>query len=246
MPRTPSSRTEGAAGASATGSTGLEPDAEGRVHRAIVEAVLGHRLPPGTRLVEAPLCAAFGINRSLLRRVFVRLASEKVIELHHNRGATVAEPGRDEMRQVFEARQLLEGGVLRALEARADSLETGRLRALVADEKAAYEAGHWSAWVRLSGEFHLQLAGLLGNSEVDTMLRSLVARTTLMKALYHSHTASVCSFDEHARILDAMQAGDLDRSCRLMHAHLHEAQGKLQQTQSPENVDLLALFKPGA
>ena len=43
--------------------------------------------------------------------------------------------------------------------------------------------------------------------------------------------------------LDAMQAGDLDRSCRLMHAHLHGAQSKLQQNRSPENVDLLALFQ---
>ena len=217
--------------------------AEARVHHAIVEAVLGHQLPPGTRLVEAPLCAAFGINRSLLRRVFVRLASEKVITLHHNRGATVAQPGRQEMQEVFEARQLLEGGVLRALDGRAGTTQLDRVRALVEDEKAAYDAGNWSAWVRLSGEYHLQLAGLLGNSEIDTILRSLVARTTLMKALYHSHTANVCSFDEHTQILDSMQAGDLDRSCRLMHAHLHGAQSKLQQNRSPENVDLLALFQ---
>lgn len=220
--------------------------AETRVHHAIVEAVLAHQLPPGTRLVEAPLCKAFGVNRSLLRRVFVRLAGEKVIELHHNRGATVARPGRDEMREVFEARQLLEGGVLRALGGRPDNAQLARIRALVIEEKAAYDTGNWPAWVRLSGEYHLQLAGLLGNREIDTILRSLVARTTLMKALYHSHTSNVCSFDEHTHILDAMQAGDLDRSCRLMHAHLHGAQSKLQRNQSPENVDLLALFKPAA
>ena len=142
-----------------------------------------------------------------------------------------------------KARQLLEGGVLRALDGRAGTTQLDRVRALVEDEKAAYDAGNWSAWVRLSGEYHLQLAGLLGNSEIDTILRSLVARTTLMKALYHSHTANVCSFDEHTQILDAMQAGDLDRSCRLMHAHLHGAQSKLQQNRSPENVDLLALFQ---
>ena len=51
---------------------------ENRVRHAIVEAVLSHRLPPGTRLVETRLCEAFGVNRTLLRRVFVRLAGDKV------------------------------------------------------------------------------------------------------------------------------------------------------------------------
>ena len=246
MPQKPSSSSGDAAAAVPKDAASQDLEAEGRVHHAIVEAVLSHQLPPGTRLVEAPLCAAFGVTRSLLRRVFVRLAGDKVIELHHNRGATVAQPGRDEMREVFQARQLLEGGVLRALDGRAGGPQLERVRALVADEKAAFDAGNWSAWVRLSGEYHLQLAALLGNSEIDTILRSLVARTTLMKALYHSQTASVCSFDEHTQILDAMQAGDLDRSCRLMHAHLHGAQSKLQKNPSPRSVDLLALFQPAA
>ena len=62
---------------------------ERRVREAIFDALLSHRLPPGTRLVETPLCEAFGVTRSLLRRVFVRLANEKVIDLQHNRGHTV-------------------------------------------------------------------------------------------------------------------------------------------------------------
>ena len=51
---------------------------EMRVRDAIVEAVLSQKLPPGTRLVETPLCEAFGVNRSLLRRALVRLALPEV------------------------------------------------------------------------------------------------------------------------------------------------------------------------
>lgn len=219
--------------------------AEARVHHAILETVLAHRLHPGTRLVEARLCEAFAVKRSLLRRVFVRLASEKVIELHHNRGATVARPSTQEMREVFEARQLIEGGVMRALEGRVDSAGIGLLRQLVLEEKAAYDRGAWSAWVRLSGEYHLHLVRLLGNPEIETILRGLVARTTLMKALYHSHGGNVCSFDEHNEILDAMESADMGRACSLMHAHLHGAQSQLRHDRAPANIDLLALFRPG-
>ena len=51
---------------------------------------MSHPLPPGARLVEMPLCEAFGENRSLLRRVLARLANERVVELNHSRGASVA------------------------------------------------------------------------------------------------------------------------------------------------------------
>lgn len=215
---------------------------ESRVRHAIFEAVLAHRLPPGTRLVEARLCEAFGINRTLLRRVFVRLAGDKVIELQHNKGAIIAQPGPEEMRQVFEARQLIENGIIRALGRKATPESLAAIRKLVAQEQAAYRTGDWSRWVRLSGEYHLQVARLLGNNELEDILRSLIARTTLMIALYDSLGHNVCSFDEHNEILQALEAGDGEHACKLMIAHLHGAEVKLQRDSSPPEIDLVALF----
>lgn len=215
---------------------------ENRVRHAIVEAVLSHRLPPGTRLVETRLCEAFGVSRTLLRRVFVRLAGDKVIELQHNKGAIVAQPGPEEMRQVFEARQLIENGILRSLGKKATPEALDAVRRLVVQESAAYKAGDWSKWVRLSGEYHLQVARLLGNTELEDILRSLIARTTLMIALYDSLGHNVCSFDEHNHILDALESGENEHACKLMGAHLHGAQVKLQRDSSPPEIDLVALF----
>lgn len=215
---------------------------ENRVRHAIVEAVLSHRLPPGTRLVETRLCEAFGVNRSLLRRVFVRLAGDKVIELQHNKGAIIAQPGPEEMRQVFEARQLIENGIIRALGKKASPESLAAVRKLVEQEHAAYSAGEWSKWVRLSGEYHLQVARLLGNTELEDILRSLIARTTLMIALYDSLGHNVCSFDEHNDILTALETGDSERACTLMSAHLHGAEVKLQRDTSAPEIDLVALF----
>lgn len=220
---------------------------ESRVRETLVEAVLSHQLPPGTRLVESPLCEAFGVNRTLLRRVFVQLANEKVIELQRNRGAVVAEPSREEMRQVFEARRLLEGAVLQTLGERAqDGKYLASVRKLVCEEHKAYLQGERSRWVRLSGEYHLHLTSLLGNAELDAMLKSLVTRTTLMKALYDSPGRSSCSFDEHNAILDALEAGDVDLARQRMADHLNDAERKLRQEPTGSEVDLLALFKPGA
>ncbi|MGH6627522.1 MAG: GntR family transcriptional regulator [Burkholderiaceae bacterium] len=217
---------------------------EARVRNAILEAVLSHQLPPGTRLVESPLCEAFGVNRSLLRRVFVQLANEKVIELQRNRGAVVAQPTQEEMRQAFEARRLIEGAVLQALADRAQGPYLASVRRLVCEEHDAYRKGDRSRWVRLSGEYHLRLTALLGNQDLDAMLKSLVTRTTLMKALYDSPGRSTCSFDEHNAILDALEAGNVDLACKLMSDHLNDAERKLRRDPDATEVDLLALFRP--
>lgn len=216
---------------------------EQRVRDGIVEAVLSQRLPPGTRLVETPLCQAFGVSRSLLRRVLVRLASDKVVELQHNRGAAVAQPSQSEVQEVFEVRRFLEGGLVRRLCSCARPADVAGLRALVQQEEMAYASGDRARWLRLSGEYHLAAARALGNGELEAILHALVARTTLMKALYDSPDRNVCSFEEHAAILDAVAAGDAARAAELMEAHLQQAELKLRRDQPPQKVDLLDVFK---
>jgi DNA-binding GntR family transcriptional regulator len=246
MSRPPKNKQAPARPEAASDASQTELAEENRVRHAIVEAVLAHRLPPGTRLVETRLCEAFGVNRSLLRRVFVRLAGEKVIELQHNRGATIAQPGPQEMHQVFEARQLIESGIIRSLGKKATPATLAAIRSLVAQERTAYLAGEWSNWVRLSGEYHLQVARLLGNTELEDILRSLIARTTLMIALYDSPGSNVCSFDEHIEILDALEGGDSEHACRLMSHHLHGAEVKLRRDTATPEVDLVTLFSNAA
>lgn len=219
---------------------------EMRVRDAIVEAVLSQKLPPGTRLVETPLCEAFGVNRSLLRRVLVRLANEKVVELQHNRGASVAQPSQTEMHEVFEVRRLIEGGLVRRLCTCIKPGDITGLRRLVKDEAEAFHQGNRSRWIRLSGEYHLAAARALGNHELLEIMNGLVARTSLMKALYDAPGRSVCSFEEHEAILDAIAAGDTERACQLMDEHLQSAERKLHRGPPSTDVDLLQLFGSGA
>lgn len=220
------------------------------MHAAVLEAVMSHQLPPGTRLVEMPLCEAFGVNRSLLRRVLVRLASEKVVELHHNRGALVAQASPRETREVFEARRLIETALLQA-HAAPEPRAQQALSALVDEEEKAYRSHEWARLIRLSGEFHLRLVGAFGNQELVSLLRGLVARTSLMIALYETPGHGVCSFDEHREILDAIRRGDMAAAARRMGHHLEHCEMKLHERSARPEIDFSRLFgaarvaKPG-
>lgn len=218
-----------------------ERAAEERVHAAILEAVMSHQLPPGTRLVEIPLSEAFGVTRTLLRRVLVRLANEKVVTLHHNRGAQVAEASLQETQDVFAVRRLLETALLRELPA-PERRAIEALRALVDEEERAHDERRWSRLIRLSGEFHLRLAAASGNAELEELLRGLVARTSLMIALYESPDRGACAFHEHRVILAALARGDRAGAARHMAQHLHNCELQLRARPPAAPIDLVRLF----
>ena len=85
---------------------------ENEIYERIVVTVLDHRLPPGTKLIEDRLATAFGVSRTRIRPVLVRLANEQIVTLTPNRGATVAQPTEKEAREVFQVRQMIESTLM--------------------------------------------------------------------------------------------------------------------------------------
>ncbi len=70
---------------------------------------------PGTKLAEQKLADIFRVSRTLVRQALNQLSRDRLVRLQPARGATVAAPSVDEARQVFEARQLIEGAMIKQL-----------------------------------------------------------------------------------------------------------------------------------
>ena len=87
------------------------------------------RLVPGQRLVEADIVAATGASRGKVREALRRLESEGLLTIEEFRGASVKRLGRDEVRQIYQARMALEGLAARECALRADAALRARLGA---------------------------------------------------------------------------------------------------------------------
>lgn len=212
------------------------------VYQDIFEAILDHRLPPGTKLTEDGLGEVFGVSRTVVRKALFRLAHENIVRLRPNRGAAVARPTVAEARDVFAARRVVERAVVEAVTRRGEAPAFAALRALVAREHAAHEQGDRRSWIRLSGDFHLRLAEIGGNAVLSEFLKELVSRTSLIIALYESPGNATCSDDEHRALIDAMARGDEVRSTALMDKHLQSCESHLTLEIEPDPVDLAAVF----
>lgn len=220
----------------ATVATPAPSDAE--IHRRIVEALHGQRLVPGTRLPEDELGAVFGVSRTRIRQVLIRLASERLVTLRPNAGASVADPSPAEAREVFGARRLIEPTLVSAFVARARPADLARLAALIEEEERLRESGERGAAIRLAGDFHLAIAELSGNATLERFARELVSRTSLVLMRYgprdlgeagerDSGRMAGCRCREHRSLLTALKLRDARAAARLMVEHLERLESQL-------------------
>ena len=209
----------------------LPASSEDAIYERILAAIFEHRLPPGTKLGEDRLASIFGVNRARIRRVLPRLAHEGVVTLEPNRGAFVAKPTVEEARDVFQARHIIEPGIVESVLARPDRAAiVARLRQHVATERRARATGDTRAIVRLSGEFHMLLADMAGNAVLAKTMRELASLTCLVIALYDKPSVPSCLGEEHAEIVDAIAKGHKDRALELMLEHLKHVEENLDLT----------------
>lgn len=210
------------------------------IYQRLIEAIVDQRLLPGTKLVEDKLGQAFGVSRTRIRQVLIRLAQEQVVTIQPNKGASVAEPTVDEAREVFEARTVVETVLVRRFVARAKAADLKRLAACIEAEEEARRTGDKTMALRLSGQFHLLLAETAAHQTFAKFLHKLVSRTSLILMSYTpverlqlagselpQRWVQACRCEEHRGLLTALRSasqgkikGNADDAVRLMAEHL--------------------------
>ncbi len=197
------------------------------ISQRIIEAVLAQKLAPGTRLGEQQLAMLFDCSRTIVREALTRLAARGIVTVSARRGWYLIEPSLDEAREAFEARRVIELGLIRGRRP-LDKPAITRLKKHLAQEKAALRGDDVGARSFLLGDFHVCLAECLGNSLLADTLRDYTARTTLIAMLYQSSHEAAQSCQEHVAIVAALERGDAARAEALMAEHLASVQSGLQ------------------
>lgn len=215
---------------------------ESWIYDQVFGAILEQRLLPETKLTEKDLCDVFGVSRTIIRKVLLRLSLDKVVELRPNRGAVIAAPKADEVREIFEARRLLEDGIVAETCRKCTPDDAERLRDIARREHDCIHAGDNSGAIRLSGDFHVKLAAVAGNRPLGELLRQLVAQTSLAIARYVPPGLGMCADDDHSRLIDAIEAGDIEMSRRIMREHLLECERRLHLDTPETSSDLHMVF----
>ncbi|WP_433898536.1 GntR family transcriptional regulator [Pseudomonas sp. PSE1(2024)] len=198
----------------------------------LFDAILEQRIDAASRFTEESLKQMFGVSRADVRRVLTQLSHEQIIVLRANHRPRVAAPDAEQTRQALHARRLAENTLVRLACQHAQAEDLKRLRALIERERQAVDKDRRGAAIRLSGEFHLQVAKMARNAPLAHFLGTLVPLTSLAIARCTETTHSCCGWQDHARIVEAIERDDAAEAVSLMNRHLDHLEQALLVSES--------------
>lgn len=205
-------------------------DVSERIRTTLAAAIGEGALKPGTKIMEDLIADHFGVSRTVVRGALGVLESDHLLERKRNRGTFVAEPSIEQAKSLFEARRLVERNILELVVVRATPEELDALDELTREEDRIHQHGDEKSKTVLSGRFHIELAEIAGNVVLTEVLAKVIARLSLVMALYEEEHRDDCGADHHRRIVAALKAKDLGKAQDLMDIHLADIEGRVRLT----------------
>src|SRR3989344_3557620 len=135
------------------------------ISNRIIEAVMAQKLAPGSRLGEQQLAMLFDCSRTIVREALTRLATRGIVTVSARRGWYVIEPSQDEAREAFEARRVIELGLLHQLKV-VDKAALRQLKSHLQREKAALAGTEVGMRSFLLGADHVRIVEALEAGDI--------------------------------------------------------------------------------
>ncbi len=214
----------------ATGARGTAPDtrrhgqAVDDVFDTIRQGILTGRFAPGQRLVIRDLEDEIGYSRSTFREAFRRLAAERLVSLVPNRGVAVQRLSPQEMADLFEIREVLEGHAARRAAERIGEGDRRRRFSAMWERVRRGDPGDRAAFIASNQLFHATIVEIAGNTRLPDMLDRLQIPILMFQwrtLLTRQETA--LSQAEHETIAKAILEGRPEHAELAMRRHVQRA-----------------------
>jgi DNA-binding GntR family transcriptional regulator len=200
---------------------------------AIIEGVKDGRYAPGQRLVEADLTAELGVSRGPLREALGRLAAEGVLEIEPYRGALVRRLSRDDVVDLFQIREVLEGEAARLAAINIEQADhRERLETAIAAVDRFRDRNDSLAYMDENSRFHELIVELSGNKLLARLIGQLQVHAfrLLFRRMVVEDTAVANSIAEHDDVAAAILAGNARAAERSMREHVRRSGEMVMRT----------------
>lgn len=226
----------------ASGHGGRRAD---EVLRSLRAEIVAGTYPAGSRLKEPTLCEAYGVSRVPVREALKQLEAEGFVTSVAYAGVRVAHIDRSEAVDLFTVRTTIEELTVRRCAERFRSerddpevREFGtRLDTLVEAGLGGLDHPDRSDLPPLNTEFHLALAEFSGNASLLALFRQIAAKIEWLYGM-DVQVRGEHSWDEHAEIAAAVQAGKVAAAGRLMKRHVQNSLDGYLKRHTPDATSI--------
>jgi len=194
-----------------------------KVYEDIRRQIVEEKLVPGQWLIERELCETYSMSRTPIREILWKLTSDGFLEQEANRGFVVRRLGLEQIFEIFQAREAIEGMAARLAcrrggEAFHSTLQEIKKKIAKTDIESDPMRG-----IALGRELHRAIMDAAHNSimaDIAAGLENLTALTSNITK--RSPAIEKASAAAHLNIINALLRHDEDKGEQLMREHLRE------------------------
>lgn len=187
----------------------------------IADDIVSGRLSPGFRLEEVRLADRFGVSRTPVREALRQLEVMGLVRKRPNRGVEVISIDSGLLTHMFEAMAEMEMMAVRLCAERMSTAERQALRDEHERSAAQVEAGDLEGYERANIRFHSLLYAGTHNPTIEQMCADIRRRVSpFRRNQFRVSGRLVLSHGEHARVVDAVVAGDAAAAVAAMRDHI--------------------------
>jgi DNA-binding GntR family transcriptional regulator len=201
------------------------------VYEALKRKIITNSLKPGEPLNEGIVSKEMKISKTPVREALQQLERDGFVENVPGRGCFVSRISFQDVKELFETREILECGVIRRAALKGDPEKIEGVRKKFESLEINGEKNPKSQF-KAGDRIHAYLFESFGNNRLNEIYRRLQEHVERMRIYFFTQAheeRSENSFKEHLEILDALASRDPERAEEAMRAHLRNAIDFLKQ-----------------
>jgi DNA-binding GntR family transcriptional regulator len=202
------------------------------VYAQLKQDVANFKLVPGDRFTENEISERLGVSRTPVREALLRLQQEGYVEVLFRNGWRVLPFNFEQFEQLYDLRMVLETTAVQRICADDVHVDRGLLERiaaiwLVPVAERSSDIKQVALW---DEEFHCSLVAAAGNGEMTRVHRDVTERIRIIRRLDFTKQARIdATYEEHAKILRAIQRKRSDQAALLLRTHIQTSQAEVRK-----------------
>ncbi|MCU7916431.1 MAG: GntR family transcriptional regulator [Candidatus Thiodiazotropha sp. (ex Gloverina cf. vestifex)] len=199
------------------------------LQRAIVEG----EIPSGSKISEPELARQHSVSRGSLREAIGRLEARKLVERKPNLGARVVTLSYEQLIEIYQVREALEGMAARLAAQNMSETEIEDLQVLLKEHGHEIEEQHGQAYFQKQGDldFHYRIVQGSKNQQLIGLLCNDLYHLLRMYRFQFGMRSkrSQQAYDEHHYLLNAIVSRDPEMAELLMRQHIRSSRRNVER-----------------
>lgn len=200
---------------------GPRPQLKDLAYDAIRSMLVNLELHPGEVLREQALVKLLGISKTPIREALVRLQHEGFVESEAYRGVVVRGYRPDDLREIYEIRELIESECAARIAAQQDPIVLERLHSNIELCQEALARGDLDRVRDLIREFDSVMFSVVSNARLQQVVEEMRLHVQRIGRITTGISGRLeQSVDQHRAIVEAIEARRPARARQLMASHI--------------------------